>query len=355
MLFAALLGLYGCGGGGSSSGGGSGGMNEITWPVRGGGMTSELPPALKTGQVVFESATESCCVAVNPSLLSGSAQSGLAILNDLPAGPATVTVAGYTTDFAPAIPDITKTCSTVPASAAMPCDPTRVAAPAFISPVISVNIIAGAQTSVGDVPMSSLPFLFDFTPAQDSDAPAPVQFALTLTDATTGIAPSTVALEVSFTMPDTSAPTGSPFRTISKRVALTLAPCNDGTGEPCSAQGNLDLAGFNATGTAPELPEGQVEAHVTAENLANPPNSLDFRYSFNVLATPTATATGTPTTASSLEGATPSAPGGAAVAGSAATAATSDAGTAPAAASGSGSQNEAPPTPTATPTPGGPS
>ena len=55
-------------------------------------------------------------------------------------------------------------------------------------------------------------------------------------------------------------------------------------------------------------------------------DGLDFRYSFNVLATPTATATATPTTASSLEGATPSAPAGAGVAGSAATAATSGAG-----------------------------
>jgi hypothetical protein len=223
-----------------------------------------------------------------------------------------------------------------------------------------VTILAGVQTNLGDVPMDALPFLFDFTPAQDTDAPAPVQFALTVVDAATNIRSDSVELEVSFTAPQTPGATASPFRVLSKRVALTLSPCADGTGQPCSPQGNLELAGFAATGTAPELPEGQVEAHITAENLGNPPRDLDFRYSFNVLATPTATATATPTAAQTsalsaldgvtppaLEGAAPSAPGGDA---GRETAGAQDS---PVGVDAPGAQVEIPPTPTATPTPGG--
>lgn len=361
MIVAALLGVYGCGGSGSSSGGGGTQMDQIMWPSRGGGETSQLPPAVETGRVVFQSQSgESCCVAVDPSLLSGSGARGLAILNDLPVGPATVTVSGFTTDFAPAVPGIVDTCSTVPANAAMPCDPMRVAAPAFESAAIPVTILAGVQTNLGDVPMDALPFLFDFVPAQGTDAPAPVQFALTVVDAATNIRRDSVELEVSFPAPEQPGATASPFRVLSKRVTLNLSPCADGTNQPCSPQGTLQLAGFSATGTAPELPEGQVEAHITAENLGNPPRDLDFRYSFNVLATPTATATATPTaaetsalsarddvTAPALEGAAPSAPGGGAER------TTDGAQNSSIGVDAPGAHAEIPPTPTATPTPGG--
>jgi hypothetical protein len=291
LALLAVLGQYACGGGGGGSSGTAGG-GGIEWPSRGETPSSSLPPAVVTGRVVFESASgESCCVAVDPSLLSGSAERGLAILNDLPIGPATVTVAGFTTDFAPTVDGIATTCTTSPAGAAQPCDPQRVAAPAFESAPISVDILAGVQTNLPPVQMDALPFLFDFSPAQNASAPAPVQFALTVVDAVTGIRADSVALEVSFSAPED----GSPFRALTKRVPLDLTACADGSGDPCSPGGTLELAGFHADGTAPELPEGEVEAHVTAENLAVPPRALDFRYSLFVLATATETATATPT------------------------------------------------------------
>jgi hypothetical protein len=363
LILITLLAVCGCGGGSSSSGGGGGGsMNEVTWPSRDGGTTTMLPPAIETGRVVFQSAAgESCCVAVNPSLLSGSAQRGLAILNDLPVGPATVTVAGFTTMFAPIVPGIVDTCKTIPANAARDCDAVQVAAPAFESPPLAVTIIAGVQTNIGDVPMEAFPFLFDFSPAQDASAPAPVQFDLTVVDAVTNVRQDSVALEVSFSVPDENPEGGSPFRVLTKRVLLDLNACADGTSTPCSPQGNKQLAGFAATGTAPELPEGPVEAHITAENIADPPRGLDFRYSFIVLATPTATATATATTA--LEGASVGAgvsPAGARSTPTLALEASAGglAGETPAATdapSGAGGAPNAaiPPTPTATPAPGG--
>jgi hypothetical protein len=358
IVAVILLGLLGtgCGGGSSSGGGGGGSMNDITWPTRDGGMTTELPPAIMTGRVFFSSATgEQCCVAVDPSLLSGSAQRGLAILNDLPPGPATVTVAGFTTDFAPTIPGVTTTCSTtVPQNAAKACDQTLVAAPAFESPPLSVTIVAGAQTNVGDVPMDAFPFLFDFSPAQGASAPAPVQFALTVVDAVTNIQRDSVALEVSFDVPDPQGGSGSPFRRLTKRVTLELNACEDGSNQPCSPQGNLDLAGFAATGTAPELPEGEVEARVTAENLGDPPRALDFRYPFFVLATPTATATATPTGDAAAQAdatAHGDAAEKAAALGDSGTAGETPAPTLPRRAAAQSERN--PPTPTATPKPGG--
>lgn len=363
-LLITLLAVCGCGGGASSGGGGSGGMDDITWPSRDGGTTTTLPPAVETGRVVFQSSTgEACCVAVDPSLLSGSAQRGLAILNDLPVGPATVTVAGFTTTFAPVVSGIVDTCKTIPANAAHDCDPVQLAAPAFESPPLAVTIIAGVQTNLGDVPMEAFPFLFDFSPAQDASAPAPVQFDLTVVDAATNIQQDSVALEVSFSVPDENAAvSGSPFRILTKRVLLDFNACADGSSTPCSPQGNLQLAGFAATGTAPELPEGQVEAHITAANLADPPRELDFRYSFIVLATPTATATATATTA--LEGAAAAVRAGVASAGERRALDASAGGLAgdtPAVAvgapsrAGDGRNAAIAPTPTATPAPGGPS
>jgi hypothetical protein len=268
----------------------------IMWPLRGGGTTKQVPPSVQIGRVVFESQSPSggsCCVAVNPPVLSGGPARGLAILTNLPVGPATVTIAGFSTNFAPVVPGILATCESNPPDIAIPCDPVQLAAPAFESPPLHVTIVGGAQTNVGSVPIDALPFLYDFSPAQDSDAPAPVQFALTPVDAVTGIQQSSVALEVSFTVPDQTAP--STFRTLSKRVELSLVPCADQTDNPCSTGGNQSLDGFKATGTAPQLPEGPANAHFTASNLADPPADIDFTWPFNVLATPSDTATPQPT------------------------------------------------------------
>lgn len=351
------IGPCGCGGVPSSGSGGTG-MNEIMWPSREGGPSSTLPPSVSTGRIVFQPQSGAgCCVAVNAQVLSS--QQGLAVLTDLPLGPATVTVAGFETGFAPAVPGITETCTTTPGTNGVPCDSTQAATPAFESPPLAVTILAGVQTTLGPVPMVAMPFVLDgFTPAQGADAPAPVHFALTVVDAVTNIRPDSIELEVIFTVPTDATPTGttpSPFRTLSKRVPLTLEACADGSTTACSPSGSLQVAGFAGTGTAPELPEGQVEAHLTAENLGDPPQQLDFRYPFNVLATPTQTATATPTS----EAATPASSAGGTLGEAPSTSAGpsgASVGQPADALAGSGPENGGTrprATPTATPTPGG--
>jgi hypothetical protein len=320
-------------------------MGGIKWPMRGGGETTMLPPSVVTGRVVFQSQFESCCVAVDPTILSGSAHRGLAILTNLPVGPATVTVAGFTTDFAPTVAGILATCDTAPAQAAHPCDAMRVAAPAFESPPLAVTILSGVQTNLPEVPIAALPFVLDYSPPQDAIVTPPFNFAFTVVDAVTGIRPESVALDVSFQVPSDEPPS---FRTITKRVHIDLNTCDDGSDAPCSQTGKLDLAGFKALGAAPELPEGPVEARITAENLADPPRDVDFRYSFNVLATPTETETSPPVSA------TPESAGGSPAAGEVSSAAAQDptAGEPPALPASDIAQ---PPvaTPTVTPRPGG--
>lgn len=283
LVFALALALIGCGGGGGSGGGGAG-SGGVMWPDRGGGSSGMLPPSVVTGRVVFESASgEACCVAVDPMLLSpNNPGAALLVLDDLPAGPATVTIAGFPTDFAPAVEGITLTCKTIPASAGTPCDPTQVAVPSFESSPLPVSIVAGARVDLGEVDINALPFVLpDFTPAQGA-AVSGVGFQYTVVDAVTGIRADSVTLDVSFDRAEGEPPV---FRKITKRVPLDLDECADGSDEPCSpGDDDLDLVGFKASAQF-ELPEGEVSAHLSGQNLAPTPRSFDLRYSFFVLPT----------------------------------------------------------------------
>ncbi|MEO8602935.1 MAG: hypothetical protein ABI629_10190 [bacterium] len=352
-----LLAFGGCGGSGSGSGGG-GGANApgVVWPDRGGGMSSTLPAAVVTGRVIFQSASgEACCVAVDPTLLTpnpGSGQ-GVLILDDLAPGPATVTVAGFSTDFAPTVPGITATCKTVRAAGAAPCDQTRNASPAFESAPLAVNIVAGAQINLGAIDVSALPFVLqNFSPAQNESVPPPVRFDFTVADPVTGVAAESVVLEVTVNVPDEKQP--PEFHSLTKRIPLTLKICTDGSATPCNPTGDLELAGFIAAGVAENLPEGPAEVRITAQNLAVPPRDVDFRYIFTVLPEPSATPTAPPATETptaeanphALQGNVPAAQDGAPSAGADARAVEANA----AAGSAGGYAAELPtPTPTATP------
>lgn len=294
-VIGALVGLAACGGGGRGSVTGNTGGSDVVWPDRDGGTSTELPAIVQVGRIVFESESgESCCIAVDPTLLSGEGSPGLAVLDDLPAGPATVTVAGYTTDFAPAAPGVSGDCTAIPAAAARPCDTTRVATAAFQSDPLSVNIIAGAQTNLGQVTMKALPFLIDFEPAQNELSPLPVGFDFTIVDAVTNVRGDSVGLEVSFELeaetvevpPPAPTPARPSFRLISKRIPIQLSACADDSETPCTSDG-LGLSGFKATGSSMNLPAGPIEAHIVAENDGDPPQGLDFRYPFSVEVTPT--------------------------------------------------------------------
>ena len=211
------------------------------------------------------------------------------VLDDLPIGPATVTISGYIQGFAPAPADVTTTCKTVNTSGVAPCDPSRLASPAYESAPKAVTILPGTRVNLGDVDIFALPFLLDYVPPQDSQAQSPLALRFTVVDADTGIAASSVALDVTFEAAQPPAP---------QRLPLTLLACADGGDEPCSAQGSLGVSGFKAQATVaypPALPVGAVTVRITAENLAAPPRGLDFAYRFTALPQPTATATATST------------------------------------------------------------
>lgn len=261
-----------------------------------GGSPSVLPPIVMTGRVVFAASNgEQCCVAVDPILLPQNPQPGQAtlVLDDLPVGPATVTVDGFTENFAPAPPGVTATCKTVNTTGVAPCDASRNASPAYTSDPVEITIFPGVRVNLGDVDVAALPFVLEFIPPQNATVPLPVEMAFTVVDAETGIAEPSVTLEITLDVPQGEPPV---FRRLTKRVALALDACSDGSGEPCSADGDNALAGFKARGVSEYLaylPPGPVEARITAQNLADPPRDLDFRYAFVVAPAPDATATPT--------------------------------------------------------------
>lgn len=258
-----------------------------------GGNPSILPPYVLTARVIFRASNgEQCCVAADPALLPAEPARGqeTLVLDDLPIGPATVTVAGYTTDFAPAPPGVTATCRTVNRRGVAPCDTTRNASPAYESDPLAITIFPGVRVNLGSVDVAPLPFVLTFTPPQNSAVPLPVDLSFTVVDPATGIAAPSVALEITLDVPQGKPPV---FRPLTKRVELALDACRDGGSRPCSEEGDNGLTGFIARGISEflaYLPAGPVAARITAQNLADPPRDLDFQYLFAVAPEPTPTA-----------------------------------------------------------------
>lgn len=254
---------------------------------------SILPDICVIGRVVFRSQTgEKCCVATDPALLPPKPRPGQPslVLTDLPLGPATVTIDGYVEDFAPLPEDITETCKTVNTTGVRPCDPLD-QAPAYGSEPKAITIFGGVRVNLGDVQVNALPFLLDLDPEQDETVPVPVEMGFTVVDPETGIAAPSVALDITLDVPQGQPPV---FRPLTKRVPLQLDACKDGTSVPCSAGDNLGVTGFLASAIAEYLdylPDGPVDVRITAQNLADPPRDLDFRYRFFVGPAPTPTAT----------------------------------------------------------------
>jgi hypothetical protein len=264
-----------------------------------GGSDSILPDICVIGRVVFRSQTgEKCCIATDPALLPQMPRPGQPslVLTDLPLGPATVTIDGYVEDFVPLPEDFAMTgperesqvCKTLNGSGVRPCD-TLDQAPAYGSQPKAVTIFGGVRVNLGDIQVNALPFLLDLEPEQNESVAVPVQMGFTVVDAETGIAAPSVALDITLDVPQGEPPV---FRPITKRVPLDLDPCRDGTGQPCSAGDNLGVTGFLARAVAEYLdylPNGPVDARITAQNLADPPRDLDFRYRFFVGPAPSPT------------------------------------------------------------------
>jgi parallel beta-helix repeat protein len=165
-----VLAAASCGGGGSSGAGGGGGLNfRAVWQSSGGaaralsavqngqsdctGFGSSIPSSVSTVRITFESSSGlRCCMAVAPEDVPVDATGhGALVLDLLPAGLATVAIAGFATDFAPAPQGITQLCETDPAGGGQPCDPARDAAPNYLSDPREVSIQPGLVTDAGDI------------------------------------------------------------------------------------------------------------------------------------------------------------------------------------------------------------
>ena len=302
--FAALavVAVTGCGGG-SSSGGSGGSLNfRPVWEQRGlqpevvgqrassfprGSFGPNLPAAVKTIRITFDSdAGQRCCLAVDPTQLPIDPNSGrrFLVLADLASGGATVGLAGFATDFAPTDAAVTA-CPSDPPGAGQSCDPTRVAAPSFLSDGQRVNIIGGAENDAGDIPVYAVPFVLNLAPDAGSNVVNPVAVTFTVADAASGIDAQSVRVDVM--QNNQSAP----------NAALTLTPCDDSGANLCSVDGALRVAGFQVVRAPQTLQVGTVGVHVQARNLAATPRTLDLSYQFGVQngpATPTPIPVSTP-------------------------------------------------------------
>jgi len=278
LLLVAALAAAGCGDGSSDTPGSGGTVSPRPSPTPSPtpGEPSELGPTVQTARIAFNSDTgERCCVALPASQTPSGA---LLVLDDLPAGPATVIVSFFAEDFAPSVPGTEATCKTVPADLGRPCETTRVASPSFESDMQSVEIIAGGQTAAPDLTIHALPFVFDFIPENGETVEDPVAFAFTVADPVTAVEEESVVLEVTL-----QEPVGSSFRPLTKRVALQLSPCDDGTEEPCSLEGDREVVGFHAQSDATMLLPGPVDVRIRAVNQDEPPQAADFMYQFDVV------------------------------------------------------------------------
>jgi len=291
VCVAATLTLFGCGGGGGSSGG-NGRLNfQATWEQNGtaaassatvagdraqaahGSFGPTLPASVTTVRIIFSSAGgRRCCLAVNPATLPRDPATGrgVLVLAALPAGAATVTLAGFATGFAPADGTITDACPTEPAGAGQPCDTEQPATPSFLSDPHPVTIVDGLETNAGEIEAFAVPFLLSLNPDVGSTRPSPVTITATVVDAVTGVDGPSVAIDVS----QSGRPAGG--------SSLTVSSCNDATANTCSPGGALGVKGVRVTRGAQGFDVGSADVHIAARNLAVPSRSLDFDYAFQI-------------------------------------------------------------------------
>jgi len=235
--------------------------------IASGSFGPQLPAAVQTIQIVIRSdAGARCCLAVSPQ----SVPSGTLILDALPAGPATVTLAGFATDFAPAPSGVTAECAADPAGVGGACVTSRYAAPSYQSDPWPVSIMTGAETDAGDIPVYAVPFLLTLNPVPSSAVTSPVSFMYTVVDAIRGVDGRSITLAV------------TPSGQLPVNVPLTVTACSDQTGTPCSPCGQLGVTGFVVNSASTSVAAGTAQARIDATNLAAPPRSLDFTYPFQI-------------------------------------------------------------------------
>jgi hypothetical protein len=289
-----LVGCGGSGGGGLSSSGSSGpgpgsggGLGvQAMWELPGGtGGSSSLPNAVKIVRVVFESSSGlRCCIAIDPTTVPSDPATGqrVLVLDQLPAGPGTFTLAGFVTDFAPAPDGITEVCPTSPSMIGDACDTTQPATPSFLSDATAVTIVAGTRAQTGNSEIRAFPFVFDLDPAPGDTVTSPAPITFKAANAAHALNPDSIGLEL----------TEAAFRPLSKRLPVTLIPCDDSGDNTCSNGGELGVTGFRVSSPPQILPTGSARLRITASPQDAAAPDLDFSYGFTVGPQPTLPANG---------------------------------------------------------------
>jgi hypothetical protein len=206
-------------------------------------------------------------------------------LTDIPAGPATLEVAGFAAAQAAGVDGVADTCAVEPAGVAEPCGSIGAAPPAFQSVSTAITIVPGQPVQGQDVSVLGLPFLINLRPEVSASVPNPVAVTFTVADAVYQVDPASISVEITQAG---LAPIGP--------TTPTLTACDDGGANPCSTGGLLEVHGFHASMAPQVLALGAAMVRIRAQDLAPEPRLLDFTFALNVLLPlPTATSTLTPT------------------------------------------------------------
>ncbi|HYD47398.1 MAG TPA: hypothetical protein VEB21_03585, partial [Terriglobales bacterium] len=249
-----------------------------------GGFGDVIPKAVRRVRITYQSQSTQCCVAFDPrdARLAGR---NIVLTNLLPEN-ATISLAGFPTDFAPS-GSLPSTCSTSPAEVALPCAGQGFATASFASEIRHVTVVGGSRTDAGELRVFPVPFLVDGTviPAPGGVAGSPMAARFTIADAGIGVDAGSIAVNGGQL---------SPPLDVGATIASKTA-CSDLTGPPCSANGQLGVAGFQVVTSPVGFGLGGARMRVRADNLSG--SRLDTSYDFLIGAvfTPTFTQSFAPT------------------------------------------------------------
>jgi hypothetical protein len=255
---------------------------QILWEQPDATITDEIPPAAESIRfVVRPESGQSCCVSIIPSISFS--------LTDIPAGAATLEVAGFARARSPGVDGIVDTCATTPAGLAQPCGAVGTAPPAFQSEPQAITVVPGQPVEGQNVQVFAVPFLINLQPSPGVSVARPVAVSFTVVDAVYQIDPTSVSIEITQAGTPPIGPT-TPM----------LQACDDTGTSPCSTGGMFAVRGFHASLPPQTLAVGAAMVRIRAQDLAPQPRLLDFTYALDVLppppsAAPTRTITRTPT------------------------------------------------------------
>ncbi len=282
-------------------------LRGLAAPEPGAGFGRDIPAAVNTIQITFESASSEgdgtglCCLAVAAEPIRSDLDRRIAI-RDLRPGTAEVRVLGYPTSFAPPPPgfDGAPICPTSGTVETLPCTQAdaTVSTPSFDSLAarpVDVEVAAGETSRVTDISIPAVPFLVpdSLVPAANGSGTNPIDLSFTVAKAASGLSAADISIELGD----------------GTQVPFTTTDCNDSGATPCSA--GLEVEGLIVTAAGQVFPVGPVAVVIGAEGRLLTGLAVDApAYAFDVSPEPTATPTATPTdtsTATATETATPTA------------------------------------------------